>query len=280
MKYLPSQELFGWLFGSKKKTPPEEKHVNSKAFTSQVTKQQLQQLKISLKSAEESVIKGILEINCNYTPESVKADMTLCKNLQNEYDTAIRGFRKQCLSIPPQQIGESDGPKYNAVMDAIDKYYTDTLESKDFHLDYNKFKFWEVPVKYKALVQTLISETPHRSLSENGFNKDNLGLLIDHVILFHYDNKIFQERWKREGDEFYKQTYELLRKSLPWADWKDSDLSDDENMRDVEDDEGCVSYAFSQNSRFMLEDPFSELIIEGCGLHCLDAVSKMTNRLK
>ena len=133
---------------------------------------------------------------------------------------------------------------------------------------------------YKALVQTLISETPYRSLSENGFNKDNLGLLIDHVILFQYDNKIFQERWKREGDEFYKQTYELLRKSLPWADWKDSDRSDDENMREVEDDEGCVSYAFSQNSRFMLEDPFSELIIEGCGLHCLDAVSKMTNRLK
>ena len=266
-------------------------------FRNDVKKADLLKFKDQLSKLDDKVADKLLDTKVSFTPQMLQADIQLNQAIQKEYSTVVAQLRKKALALTPKDIGEN-GKKIDVLRNEYDKLYgyKATSDPKDYGLDGKKFDYWDVPKKYDSLLRTLFANVGTKSMRELGWNKSNLGIMVDHMIRFWYDNIDFDDNvYTKQNDAFYAATRNLLMKAMPFCDWytdwighdeeyESNDPNDPENIKvglqHVEDDEGCCSYAYGQDLGFFLEMPFCHCIITGHKLRSINIVIKFCRELK
>ena len=266
-------------------------------FRNDVKKADLLKFKDQLSTLDDKVADKLLDTKVSFTPQMLQADIQLNQAIQKEYSTVVAQMRKKALALTPKDIGEN-GKKIDALYNEYDKLYgtNASVNPKDYGVDGKKFDYWDIPKKYDALLKTLFSDVGTKSMKELGWNKSNLGLLVDHMIRFWYDNIDFEDNvYSKQNDAFYAASRSLLAKAMPFCDWYNEWINDADRytpgkpndpsnikkaLEEVDEDDGACAYAYGQELGWFLEFPFSHCIITGHKLLSINVVIKFCRELK
>ena len=266
------------------------------AFKQNVKKEDLIKLKNNLPKLDEAIAAKILDSKISFTPQMAQADIQLNMALQKEYSTTVAQLRKKALSLKPEDIGGT-GKGLDALEAEYQKLYgfNATVDPKMYGLDKNaKFYYWDVNKKYDSLLKILFTSVGTKKMKDLGWNKSNLGLIIDHMIHFLYDNTDWYDNvYTKQNDDFYASVWKQLKGALPQCDWYNEWLgrdgyTDDPNdpknqmkaMDEVEDDDGACAYAYGQDLGWFLEMPFHSCIISGHKLPSSNTAINICKELK
>lgn len=220
------------------------------------------------------------------TPEIIKAEIELFQGLYKEFDN-IDKLRNDLLKLKPEDVAQGKG-QFNSLEAKIVKMYYLNIIGDSLGEEYEMY-YW-VPKAYTKQVKLLgdwNKPQPKDTLKENGWNKGNIDLIKQHILLFEYDRKDFWKVYQSSNDEFYKKTQEFLKRMLPYVDWFDGDPNNkadvEEELEGIENDEGAVSYAFGQDIMMTCEKPFDPAIvnsIEGAPIRYAMGLFKKINETK
>ena len=220
----------------------------------------------SVKKLDNAKFEEILQMKFQATPEIIKAEIELFQGLYSEFENANK-LRNSLLKLKPEDVAEKRDSFTSLESKILKLYYNDVI-GDSLGEEYDMY-YW-VPKKYLKQVKLLgdwNKPIPKDTLKENGWNKGNLDLIKQHILLFEYDKRDFWRTYQDLNERFYKETQEFLKRMLPYVDWFDGDpksKSDvDEELKGIEDDEGAVSYAFGQDLMLVCEKPFNPAIISG-----------------
>lgn len=261
--------LYGWAkWDDWRKNHPKASEEDSIAeFKNNVKRDDISKFFDQLKKLPDDEFNSILQsAEMIRNPASLKAEVELNTALIKEFGEIDR-LRNRLLTCNPKDVAEGKGPSVE-IIDQIDKKYAsnicgDVLGDEDTSdNDY----FW-VPKKYVNLVKLVLDFKDESSASDLGWNKSNIDIMKNYILRFNYDTLEVGSRCEKLNETFYAKTKEFLIKMLPYVDWTDEEevKNPDLAIQHVENDEGCVSYAFGQNISWAIEQPFKDALTYGSG---------------